>query len=145
MNELNFTPYDDMIDVKGYDGFIDTKGNFYKVCSKNKNAYCDTHNNWAEEFIKRKLSISDIKLNATVSALFALSQVNGPAEFLVNCFGYVYYSHDPFYYKPIIKLPNPKVAKLKVTEDQLDSLFSIMILNNEDTNIPVFFDEDCYD
>ena len=138
---FDFNKYDDAIDVKGYDGFIDKLGNFYKVCKKNKKANSDSHNVWAEKYIREKLKITDLKVNNTVSMLLGLSKLSGPAEVLINCFGYVYYSHDPFFHGPIIKIPNPKIAGYKVTEEQLDMLSMVMILNNEDTNIPIFFDD----
>ena len=46
------------------------------------------------------------------------------------------------YYKPIIKTPNPRIANYKVTEDQLDMLYLIMLLNKESTDIPIFMGED---
>ena len=144
MSNLDFKAYDDVMDVRGYDGFIDKFGNFYKVGLKSKKGYNDTHNEWAEQFIKEKLCIKEFKFNPTTSALFTLAKLRGPAEILVNCFGYVYYSHDPIYYNPIIKLPNPKIANLRATEEQYNTLFSIMLLHNENTNIPVLFDEEIY-
>ena len=110
---MDFKPYDDALSALGYDGFIDRYGNFYKVCKKRKKGMEDTHNEWAEKFIKEKLNIKDFKFNPTTSALFTLTKLSGPAEVLIHCFGYVYYSHDPIYYKPIIKLPNPKISNYK--------------------------------
>lgn len=138
---FDFEKYDDANQVKDYDGFIDKLGNFYKVCKRNKKIYEDSHNKWAEQFIKEKLNISDFKLNPSVSMLLCLSKMNGPAEILIHCFGFVYYSHDPIYLKPIIKVPNPKIASYKVTKEQLDMLSMVMLLNNEDINIPIFFDD----
>ena len=141
---MDFTPYDDAIDAKGYDGFIDRYGNFYKVCKKSKKGIEDSHNEWADKFIKERLNIKDFKFNPTASALFTLTKLSGPAEILIHCFGYTYYSHDPIYYKPIIKLPNPKIANFKVTNEQLDMLFFVMRLHNENTDIPIFFEEEEY-
>lgn len=138
---FDFNKYDDVIEVKGYDGFIDRDGNFYKVCKKRKRMKEDSHNRWAEEFLKEKLNISEFNFNQTVSALFTLVSLRGPAEILVNCFGYVYYSHEPIYYEPIIKIPNPKIANYKVTEEQLNMLYSLMIYNNENTDIPIFYND----
>ena len=145
MNSIDFTPYTDINDVIGYDGFIDRLGNFYKVGLKSKKGYNDTHNVWAQKFMNEKLSIKDFKFNSkTTSALLALLTISGPAEMLVNCYGFVYYSHDPIYYQPIIKLPDPKIANFKATEEQLNMLFSIMLIHRENTNISIFMDEDCY-
>ena len=141
---MDFTPYDDALNTKGYDGFIDRYGNFYKVCKTNKKSIIDSHNEWAERYIKEKLNIKDFKFNPTTSALFTLTKLSGPAEILIHCFGYVYYSHDPIYYTPIIKLPDPKISNYKVTNEQLDMLFLIMRLNKENTDIPIFLEEDEY-
>lgn len=138
---FDFNKYDDVVEVKAYDGFIDTNGNFYKVCKRREKNIKDSHNEWATHFIKEKLNIKKFKFNPTTSALFTLATLGGPAEVLIHCFGYVYYSHDPFYYKPIIKLPNPKIANYKVTEEQLNTLYSIMTMNKENTNISLFFDD----
>lgn len=138
---LDFNKYDDYMEMKGYDGFIDPDGYFYKVAPKNKTAQLDTHNKWADSFIREKLGVKNLKLNQTVSALYTLVTLNDPTNILINCYGYVYYSHDSIYYKPIIKLPNPKIASFKATKEQLDTLFMIMSLNSENTNIPLFFDD----
>lgn len=141
---MDFKPYDDILDVVGYEGFIDRNGNFYKVGLKRKKSIKDTHNEWAEKFMKEKLNVKDFKFNPTTSALLTLTTLSGPAEILVHCFGYVYYSHDLLYYSPIIKLPDPKVSNYKVTQEQLDTLYLIMKLHRENTDIPIFNDDDEY-
>ena len=146
---FDFNKYDDVALIKDYDGFIDKYGNFYKVCPRmkklRKEIRKDSHNEWAQQFITEKLNIKDFKFNPTTSALFTLSTLRGPAEILVHCFGYVYYSHDSVFHKPIIKLPNPKIANYKITDDQLNTLYLIMTMNKEDTNIPIFFGEEEFD
>ena len=144
----DFNKYDDVVDIHGYEGFIDRNGCFYKVVKRGEKITDEngnirnSHNNWAEAYLKTIMNINNFKFNPTASALFTLTKLSGPAEILVHCFGFVYYSHDPYYYKPIIKVPNPKIANYKVTEEQLDMLFSIMVMNKEKTNIPIFFNED---
>lgn len=138
---LDFNKYDDAIEVKDYDGFIDRDGNFYRVCKKRKKMTEDTHNEWAEVFLKEKIKMKEFRFNPTASALFTLVSLRGPAEILVNCFGYVYYSHDPLYYKPIIKIPNPKISNYIVTEEQLNMLYLIMTYNHEDTDISIFYND----
>lgn len=144
----DFNKYDDAMDVNRYEGFIDRDGYFYKVSLRGQKVVDengvirDSHNKWAEHFLREKMNIQDFKFNPTASALFTLTKLRGPAEILIHCFGYVYYSHDPYYFKPIIKVPNPKIANFKATKEQLDMLFSLMILNNENTNIGIFFDEE---
>lgn len=149
----DFNKYDDALNVYRYEGFIDRNGYFYKVCKRGEKItdesgkVRDSHNEWAEAFLKERMNIKDFKFNPTASALITLTNLSGPAEILIHCFGYVYYSHDPVYCKPIIKVPNPKIANFKVTEEQLDMLYTIMLLNNEKkyTNIDIFFGEESYD
>ena len=136
---FDFEKYDDLVLIKDYNGFIDRLGNFYRVCPKKCDMTCDSHNLWAEQYMKQKLKMEKINFNKTESLLFALTRLSSPTEILVNCYGFVYYSHDPLYFKPIIKVPNPKIANHKITEEQLDILFSIMMINNENTNIPIFY------
>ena len=148
----DFNKYDDVMEIYRYEGFIDKYGNFYKVCKRGEKItdehgrVRDSHNKWAEAYLREKMNIKDFKFNPTASALFTLTSLNGPAEILVHCFGYVYYSHDPIYYKPIIKLPDNKIAGYNVTEEQLDTLFQIMILNDEKPyDSDIFFDNNIND
>lgn len=141
---FDFNKYDDVTKVYRYNGFIAPDGSYYKVCSKNSDFRKDTHNMWAETFIKEKLNIKEFKFNPTASAIITLSKLSGPADILINCFGYVYYSHEPIYYKPIIKIPNPKMSGIKCSEEQLNTLYMLMLLNNEDTNNPILNGEDEY-
>ena len=147
----DFNKYDDVMEIYRYEGFIDRYGNFYKVCKRGEKItdehgrVRDSHNRWAEAYLREKMNIKDFKFNPTASALFTLTSLNGPAEILIHCFGYVYYIHDPFYLKPIIKVPNPKIAKYKATEAQIDMLYSLALINKEPTDIPIFMGEDDVD
>ena len=147
----DFKAYDDVMEIHRYEGFIDRNGKFYKVCKRGekitdeKGRVRNSHNKWAEAYLKEKMNIKDFKFNPTASALLTLTSLNGPVEILIHCFGYVYYSHDPIYYKPIIKTPDPKIASYKATEEQLDMLFSLMLVNKENTNIPIFFNDEDID
>ena len=58
---------------------------------------------------------------------------------MINCLGFVYYSHDPIYYKPIVKIPNPKIFGKTVTDEQLDMLCNIMLCNKENIDIPILY------
>lgn len=145
MSKFDFNTYDDLITCRGYDGFFDQDGNYYKVKDRRSNMMNNSHNEWAEKYIKEKLNIVDLDINPTYSALYALTQIKGPAELLVHCFGYVYYSHDPMCYKPIIIKPNPKIAGKKATNMQLDMLFEMMLMNNENPfENPIFTSDDIY-
>ncbi len=139
---LDFNKYDDAVVVKDYDGFIDKDGNYYKVVLRREKSFKDSHNIWAENFLKENIDINSLKLDLTYSTIFKLVELRGPAEVLINCLGFVYYSHDPISYKPIIKLPNPNVFGHRATEEQIDMLFNIMTYNQEDINIPIFYGDD---
>lgn len=139
---MDFNKYDDALKVKDYDGFIDKQGNFYKVALRRNKNNINNHDTWAEKFLKDYINISNLNLDLNYPTIFKLVELKGPSEVLINCLGYVYYSHDPILYKPIIKLPNPKIFGYKATEEQLDMLYNIMLLNKEDINIPIFYDED---
>lgn len=145
MSKFDFKPYDDIITCSIYDGFFSPDGYYYKVKQRRSNMCNNSHNEWAEKFIKEKMNIQDLDINPTYSALYALKQIKGPAELLVHRFGYLYYSHDPLFYKPIIIKPNPKIAGKSVTDKQLDMLFQMMLLNNENPFFnPIFTEEDVY-
>ena len=138
---MDFNKYDDVVEIKNYNGFIDRLGNFYKVSSKKTNTDDDSHNEWAEKYMSEKLNIKNFNLKQTTSMLLALSKLRGPASILINCFGFVYYSHDPFCYKPVIKAPDPKIANFKITEEQVDMLFKLMFINRENIDVLMNFEE----
>lgn len=143
MSDMDFNGYDDVLLYHKYDGFISPDGKYYKVKLRKSDMRRDSHNHWAQKFIEEKLNVSELKIRTTCSMLYGLSQINGPAEILVHYFGYIYYSHDPIYYKPIIKLPNHKIAGHKATERQLDALFELMLINNEKPlENKIFLDEE---
>lgn len=130
MSNFDFTPYDDVANYNKYDGFFDQEGRFYKVKLRRSSMFSNGHNEWAEQYMKEH-NMSKLDIPHTYSALLNLSKLNGPAEVLINCYGFAYYGHDPIYYKPIIILPDPKIAGYKATSEQIESLFKIMLLNNE--------------
>lgn len=145
MNNIDFNKYDDIALIKDYDGFIDPRGYFYKVCSrKEKSKSKIDHNLWAEAYIKN--GVDRLKgISFVNSGLFTLSQVTSPSDFLVNIYGFVYYSHDIDYHKPIIKIPNPKYNGCKMTSQQDDLLYTIMMLNQEHPeNNPIFLEDNIY-
>ena len=77
----------------------------------------------------KKIKVS--YFNQTYSMLLSLSKLKGPADYLIHCCGYVYYSHDPIFLKPIILLPKPEYAGKKASPSQIESLYKIMLINNE--------------
>ena len=130
--KVNLTGYKDSLFVTKSDLFIDQEGLFYqikKTISKSK----INHNVWAVEYLE---SIKD-------KTSYAMS----PSEVLIHRYGFLYYSHDELVYKPIIKIPNPKYFGVRASDEQLDSLFEIMYLNEENPyNVPMLMgEENVYD
>lgn len=115
---IDLEAYDDSVIVKNYNLFIDPDGMFYRI-NRIKNDYSIDHNLWALEYFKKLCDIYD-------------SKKLSPAEVLIHKYGFLYYSHDMLVRKPIVKVPNPKYYRQRVSEEELDSLFQIMLLNNED-------------
>lgn len=138
---MDFKKYDDVMEIRDYNGFIDKLGNFYKVSHKKNIAEDDSHNLWAEAYMEDKKLLKGFKFNPTASAILTLTKLDGPASMLINCFGFVYYSHDPFYHLPIIKAPDPKIANFKITSEQIDTLFEMMLVNMENTDVLMDFEE----
>lgn len=132
---MDFTKYDDVTKMRGYDGYIDPNGNFYRVKQRLR-PICN-HELWAEGYLKNNaLDCHDIVVSE--SLLLNLITLKTCTEKLIHLHGFIYYSHDELLYKPIIKMPNPKIFGKRSTEEQMDALYSIMLINNENTNIPIF-------
>jgi len=115
-------------ELKGYDGFIDQDGKFYKVKKTCENRV-EGHFEWADKYIK-----DYIFREFDVNKLYKLKEckTKDTVEILINYFGFVYYSHDSEYYKPIVKGPNPRLGGFKASKEQLDTLMHVMLLNGED-------------
>lgn len=136
----DFKKYDDLIEIKDYDGFISPEGYFYKVKKRRSNV--GDHNVWAEQFIRENNGKIDLNLKDNVSMLFSLSKLSGPSDILVHLYGYIYYSHDGLLYKPIIKLPNRILFNKSASNEALDMLFDILIINNEKAAIKSIFEDE---
>ena len=144
INQFDFNRYDDLLDICNYNGFIDQNGYFYKVSPRNHMNFKIDHNLWARAYVK---SHGDrfCRMDFSASGLFTLSQVSSEVDVMVHIYGFVYYSHDDLYYKPIIKCPDPKYNKFIRSRQQRELLFNIMILNNEDPyNNPIFQSDKIY-
>ena len=144
MSSFNFEPQEIKMGIK-YDGFIAPNGDFYIVKEKRNSMSLVGHNEWAQQYMKIK-KLKNFQAQQTYSMLLALSKLNGPAEYLIHCFGFVYYSHDPLLYKPIIILPNKAIFGYSATSYQLETLYDIMLLNKEKPEkIELFTDSNIYE
>jgi len=114
---IDMEQYDDCILVRNYNLFIDPDGLFYRINRINKSGI--DHNVWALEYFKKINSIYE-------------SKHLSPAEVLIHKYGFLYYSHDMLVGKPIVKIANPIYYKKHVSDEELDSLFQVMLINNED-------------
>ncbi len=133
---MDFNKYDDYEKMKGYDGYIDPQGKFYRVKQRLK-ATCN-HEDWAIEYLKNNNnSYNDIQIKK--SLLLNQITLKTNTEKLIHLYGFIYYSHDDIFFKPIIELPNPKIFGRCATEEQMDTLHGILLINNENTNIPIFY------
>ena len=133
---MDYKLYDDYNDAKGYDLFIAPNGEFYRI-KKRLDKSNISHETWAEEYIK----LNNIKIDVSkfqTSIIFRMNNLRTATSKAIHCLGFIYYSHDHIYYKPIIELPNPKVYGNCVTDAQLDTLYAVMLINNENTDIPIF-------
>lgn len=130
--KINIAGYRDSLYVLKSDLFIDQDGLFYQV-KKTISKSSINHNIWAIEYLK---SIND-----------NLKYYISPTEVLIHKYGFLYYGHDELLYKPIIKITNPLYFDKHVSDKQLDSLFEIMYLNNEDPyKVPMLMgEENVYD
>ncbi len=143
-NTFDFKRYDDAVEVHDYNGFIDQDGYFYKVSSKNHTDAKVDHNLWSRAYVKAH-GDRFRRMDFSASGLFTLSQISSEVDVMVHIYGFVYYSHDDVYSKPIIKVPDPKYNKFTKSKYQDDMLFSIMLLNNEDPfSNPIFMDDKVY-
>ena len=143
-NQFDFNRYDDLLEIHKYNGFIDQDGYFYKVSPRNHQGMKIDHNLWARAYVKAH-GDKFKRMDFSASGLFTLSQISSEVDVMVHIYGFVYYSHDELYYKPIIKCPNPKYNNFIKSAKQEDMLFNIMLLNNENPfDNPIFNDKDVY-
>jgi hypothetical protein len=126
--------------VKGWDGFIDPDGNFYKVIERGRHE--SPHEAFVESLMRHK--------KIDIIAMFEEVKRNNPKvnnyhlkDMLINVMGYVNYEHCGKYRGVELGCPNPIINNKKVTEKQIDMIVNLVKLNNDDYNIlnQIF----CYD
>ncbi len=128
MNNIDYSSY--KVDIsKYYDGFIDPRGRYYRV--KEKGSSDELHNLWAKNFIKNYSAVLNVDININYNTINCIKNINNFEDILINIFGFISYKHDSIYLKPIIKLPNPKIAEVRVSKEQIEALYNIMSINQE--------------
>jgi len=115
-------------ELKGYDGFIDQEGKFYKVKKSFENKF-EGHYEWADKYMKDYI-FKEFDINKLYKLKDYLKK--DPVEILINYFGFIYYSHDNEFNQPIVKGPNSRMGGFKPSNKQLNTLMNIMLLNGED-------------
>lgn len=147
MNNSNFDikGYDDVSNIKRYDGFIGPDGLFYKVKKQYSNDINLSHLTWAEYYLSHdKEKLSNL-LTPSYSVLYILSRLSSKQDILIHFFGFVYYSHDYLTHEPIIIPPDPMYNSQNITSEQLDTLYEIMKNNLEQPlNHEIFSQSDYY-
>ncbi len=118
--------YDEII--KGWDGFIDPEGYFYKVKEMGEKDDCD-HLIWVDTYLKHNL-YSNFSMAKLLEVKEILSKKD-PVDYMVNYLGFIYYSHETEFYQPLVGGPNPRINGKKATTKQLEKLMKIMLINNE--------------
>lgn len=141
MNKFDFNCYYELNEIKGYDGFIGTNGEFYKVKSFRSSDLNYTHLTWAEQYIRQDYKKISTLLYPSNSILFALSKLKTKQDILIHFFGFVYYSHDYYTNMPLIITPNPIYNEKYITKEQLEILYDIMKINLENPMKQEIFSE----
>lgn len=124
-----FSPY--AVNVsEHFDGYIDQYGRYYIV--KEKGSSEELHNLWAKDFLKKYSSVFKVDVNLDYNIISNIKKLNNYEDILINIFGFISYKHDSKYFEPVVKLPNPEIAGQKASKDQIEALYIIMDINDED-------------
>ena len=134
MEEVSVTVIPFSIDklnkVKGYDGFIDPEGNFYKVCERDR--LVAAHDHFAEVFVLFKYN-DDIneKYKKFQKLKSKYSNIRlAPKDILINLYGFVNYEHINSCYVEITP-PEKEYSGLELTNAQFNTITELMIINKD--------------
>jgi hypothetical protein len=124
--------------VKGYDGYIDQEGQFYRVKKTGKEGL--SYNVYVESLMEHK-RIDLIKMydeikkrNPKVNYDYDLR------DMLINVLGYVSYEHDNKRGELELICPNVVINNKEVTDKQIDTIVMLIHLNHEKyKSIPELF------
>lgn len=126
---MDFNSYEISIS-EHFDGFIDPQGKYYKV--KERGTKEEIFNLWSKKYIEIITQVYYTELKLNYRNILNIKKIESFTDLLINLFGYVYYNHDLEFKKPIIKLPDPSLCAVSATSDQIEALYKIMLLNDED-------------
>ena len=122
----DFTRYYDPNDVENCELFIGPRGEYYKVKNKKRNDDRLTHYKWAEQYMERYnltrfFEIDNIK-----------DKCKSPIDFLINYLGFVRYTHGQLSSRKVyLTLPNFSMFNYHLSREQINSLYNIMLYNND--------------
>lgn len=116
-------------EIKGWDGFIDPNGLFYKVCERGE--FVSEHDNFAECYVDMVLH-EDIRKKYENFRKARKEYVNinlAPKDILVNLYGFVNYeaSHG----KLEITTPDKKFCGKELTDKQIESIAKLIYVNGD--------------
>jgi hypothetical protein len=119
----------DLEHIKGYDGFIDQGGDFYKVKKRGKEGI--SYNDYVEALMIHK-RIDLIKLYDQVEIHNPRITLNYDLrDMLINVLGYVSYEHDNKRDELELICPNPVINNKEVTDKQIDMIAELIQINRE--------------
>lgn len=134
MEEVSVTVIPFSIDklnkVKGYDGFIDPEGNFYKVCERDR--LVAAHDHFAEVFVLFKYN-DDIneKYKKFQKLKSKYSNIRlAPKDILINLYGFVNYEHINSGYVEITP-PEKEYLGFELTDAQFNTITELLVINKD--------------
>ena len=125
---MDFNSYE-ISQSEHFDGFIDPQGKYYKV--KERGTKEELFNLWSKKYIEIITQVYYTELKLNYRNILNIKKIESFTDLLINLFGYVYYNHDSESKKPIIKLPDPSLCDVSATDDQIEAIYKIMLINNE--------------
>jgi ribonucleotide reductase alpha subunit len=129
---------DDLKFIKGFDGFIDPMGQFYRVKEIGKEGL--SYNDYVKSLMDQK-RIDLIKMyNEIKKRNPKINYDYDLRDLLINVLGYVSYEHDNRRGELELICPNPVINNKETTDKQIDTIFQLICLNHEEyKSIPELF------
>lgn len=126
---ISFIPYqkEDLLKVKGYNGFISKEGVFYKVIKRG--VVESAHDRYVEAF-------TDMVLNIDLQEEYDKLRKSNPnlqnlsfKDMFINVLGYINYEKTGG--RLIIGCPDPKINKQYITKQQMDTIYQLIKINKD--------------